>query len=170
MRLYSGKVPVIAEEIVKTLLADADIETQTEEEVRLDVEAVLKEYLRQERLVVDEAKSRMEVRGLAYGQLGKMKSTVARERQLPIGEDMLPYLLDQILTMLFHSANVDEIFAEDHVLRKKMTTILKKHMEVEGELDKEVRSKIKNLEEGTASFEIEYQRVLDELKRKKRLT
>ncbi|HEY8428009.1 MAG TPA: DUF507 family protein [Sandaracinaceae bacterium] len=170
MRLYSGKIPVIAEEIVTALVKDGDIETEAPEEVRLDIESVLKEYLRQERQIVEEAKTRMEIRGLPYAQLGKMKSTVARERQLPIGEDMLPYLLEQILTMLFHSANVDEIFAEDVVLRKKMTTILRRHMDIEGELDREVRSKIKNLEEGTASFEIEYQRVLDELKRKKRLT
>ena len=40
----------------------------------------------------------------------------------------------------------------------------------EGAFDQEVRSKIKNLQEGTASFEIEYQRVMDEIKRKKRLT
>lgn len=170
MRLYSGKIPVIAEEIVSSLVKDGDIETEALEEVKLDIESVLKEYLRQERQVVDEAKTRMEIRGLPYAQLGKMKSTVAREKQIPIGEDMLPYLLEQLLTMLFHSANVDEVFSEDTVLRKKMTTILRRHMEVEGELDKEVRSKIKNLEEGTASFEIEYQRVLDELKRKKRLT
>ena len=40
---------------------------------------------------------------------------------------------------------------------------------VGGELDEEVRSKIKNLEEGTASFEIEYQRIMGDLKRKKGL-
>lgn len=170
MRLYSGKIPLIAEEIVRTLLKDEDIETEVEGEVRLDIEAVLKEYLRQDRAVLEEAKNRMEIRGLPYSHLGKMKSMVARERQLPINDEMLPYVLEQILTMLFHSQNVDEIFAEDHVLRKTMTTIVKRHLEVEGELDKEVRSKIKNLQEGTATFEIEYARVMDELKRKKRLT
>lgn len=170
MRLYSGKIPLIAEEIVRTLLKDEDIVTEVEGEVRLDIEAVLKEYLRQDRAVLEEAKNRMEIRGLPYSHLGKMKSMVARERQLPINDEMLPYVLEQILTMLFHSQNVDEIFAEDHVLRKTMTTIVKRHLEVEGELDKEVRSKIKNLQEGTATFEIEYARVMDELKRKKRLT
>jgi len=170
MRLYSGKVPVIAEEIVRTLTRDEDIETENEAEVRLDIESVLKEYLRQDREVLEEAKNRMEIRGLPYAQLGKVKSLVARERQLAVGEEMLPYVLEQLLTMLFHSGNVEEIFSEDHVLRKKMTTIMKRHLEVEGELDKEVRSRIKNLEDGTASFEIEYQRVMDEIKRKKRLT
>ena len=170
MRLYSGKVPVIAEEIVRTLVRDEDIEVASDEEVRLDIEAVLKEYLRQEREVLDEAKNRLEIRNLPYSQLGKMKSMVAKERQIQIGEDMLPYLLEQILTMLFHSANVEEVFADDITMRKKMTSIIRRHIEVEGELDKEVRSKIKNLQEGTASFEIEYARVMDDLKRKKRLT
>ena len=170
MRLYSGKISLIAEEIVRSLVKDADIETESEAEVRLDIESVLKEYVRQDRAVLEEAKNRMEIRGLPYAQLGKLKTLVAKERQLPINEEMLPYLLEQLLTMLFHSHNVEEIFAEDHVLRKKMTTIVKSHLEVEGELDKEVRSKIKNLQEGTATFEIEYARAMDEIKRKKRLT
>ena len=170
MRLFSGKIPIISEEIVRTLLTDQDIETDSPEEVKLDIESVLKEYLRQDRGVLEEAKNRMEIRGLPYSQLGKMKSLVARERQLAIGDEMLPYLLEQLLTMLFHSANVEEIFAEDTELRKKMTKIMRRHLDVEGELDQEVRSKIKNLQEGTATFEIEYQRVMGELKRKKRLT
>ena len=40
--------------------------------------------------VLDEAKNRMEIRGLPYSQLGKMKSMVARERQLMVGDEMLP--------------------------------------------------------------------------------
>jgi len=170
MRLFSGKISVISDEIVRTLVADSDIETPAQEEVRLDIEAVLKEYLRQDRASLDEAKNRMEIRGLSYSQLGKMKSSVARERGLAIGDEMLPYLLEQILTMLFHSSNVEEVFAEDNVLRKKMAKIMRRHLDVEGELDQEVRSKIKNLQEGTATFEIEYQRVMGQLKRKKRLT
>lgn len=170
MRLYIGKVPLIAEEIIRSMTTDGDIEAENTEEAKLDIEAVLKEYLRQERQVVDEAKNRMEIRGLPYSQLGKMKSIVAKERQLPIGEEMLPYLVGQLLTMLFHSANVSEVYADDIALRKKMTSSLRRHTDVEGELDREVRSKIKNLQEGTASFEIEYQRAMDELKRKRRLT
>ena len=169
MRLFSGKIPVISEEIVRTLSAEGDIETEQPKEVTLDVESVLKEYLRFERMVSDEAKNRLEARALPYAQLGKLKQQVAKEKGAPQSEDILPYLLDQILHMLFHSKNVDEVYAEDSDLRKKVTVILKRHMDVGGELDEEVRSKIKNLEEGTASFEIEYQRVMNEMKRKKGL-
>ncbi|AKF08246.1 DUF507 family protein [Sandaracinus amylolyticus] len=170
MRLFSGKVPVIAQEIVRTLTEGGDIETEAPNEVQADIESVLKEYLRQERRVTDEAKSRMEIRGMTYSELGKMKSQVAKDLKLSTGEDTLPYILEQVLEMLFHSNNVEEVFAEDNVLRKKITAILRRHMDVEQELDREVRSKIKNLEEGTAAFETEYARVMDQIKRNKRLT
>lgn len=170
MRLFSGKIPTISEEIVRVLTSDGDIETESANEVVLDIESVLKEFLRYERSVGEEAKNRLEARGLPYAQLGKVRSQVARERGAPQQDDILPYLLEQILGLLFHSNHVDEIYAEDTELRKKITNILRKHMDVGGELDEEVRSKIKNLEEGTASFEIEYQRVMGELKRKKGLS
>jgi len=169
MRLFSGKISTISEEIVRTLSAEGDIECEQPAEVVLDIESVLKEYLRYERSISDEAKNRLETRGLPYAQLGKLRSQVAKEKGAPQADDVLPYLLDQILNFLFHSRNVDEIFAEDAELRKKLTVILRKHMEVGGELDEEVRSKIKNLEEGTASFEIEYQRIMGDIKRKKGL-
>jgi len=180
MRLYSGKVSTIADEIVRLLLgstaegrpseAGGAIDVVSDEEVRLDIEAVLKEYLRMEREVTDEAKNRMEMRGMGYSNLGRMKSQVAKERGAPPSDEVLPYLIEQILNMLFHSNNVEEIYAEDTELRKMITPILRRHMDVEGELDKEVRSKIKNLEEGTATFEIEYAKVMDQIKRKRGLS
>ena len=170
MRLFSGKVPVIAQEVVTQLNADGDMECTDPNEVIKDVESVLVEYLRAERRVIDEAKNRMETRGLSYSDLHKMKSQTARDMRIPVGDDALPYLLEQILEMLFHSGNVDEVFAEDPVLRRKITAVLRRHMDVEQELDREVRGKIKNLEEGTASFETEYARVMEQLKRNKKLT
>ncbi len=104
MRLYSGKVGPIADELVRTLVRDGDIEVESEDEVRLDVEAVLKEFLRLDREIADEAKNRMEQRGLGYSNLGRIKSQVSKERGTPPAEEILPYLLDQILNMLFHSA------------------------------------------------------------------
>ena len=170
MRLFRGKIETIAQQIVTELTKDGELETDNPAEVQLDVEAVLKEYLRQERDIVDEAKNRLEIRGLSYSMLGKVKHQIAKERSFSMGEEMLPYLLQQILTMLFHSQNVEEIYADDIVLRKKMTAILRRNLDLEGALDKEVRSKIKNLEEGTATFEIEYARMMERIKAKKRLT
>ncbi len=170
MRLYIGKVPAMSEEILRVLMADEDLEVENAEAARLDIEAVLREHVRRDRDVGEEARNRMESRGLGHSQLGKVKSQIAREKGVQTGEDALPYLLEQILEMLFHSQNIVEIFADDTTLRKKITPILRKHMDVEGELDTEVRGRIKNLEEGTAAFDIEYAKVLDQMRRKKGLT
>ena len=169
MRLFIGKVPTIAEEIVRVLSSDGSVEMENADEVRADLEAVLKEHVRVEREIVDQAKQRMEIQGLPYSQLGRVKSQLAKEKRAAVGEDALPYLIEQFLEVLFHSPNVAEVFAEDMELRKKMTPVLKRHMDVESELDQEVRAKIKNLQEGTSDFEIEYARVLDQMKRKKGL-
>jgi uncharacterized protein len=170
MRLYRGKVETIAEEVIRTLRSQEFVELENENEARLDVESVLKEYLRLDREIVDDAKNRMEERGLGYSQLNKMKNSVSKERGAPSQDEVLPYLLDQIMNILFHSANIAEIFAEDVELRKTLTPILRKHMEVDSDLDREVRSKIKNLQEGTSTFEIEYSRVMDQIKQKRGLT
>lgn len=65
MRLYSGKIPLIADEIVRTLVQEEYIETDAAEEVVLDMVAVLKEFSRRDRQVLDEAKRRMEREGLS---------------------------------------------------------------------------------------------------------
>jgi hypothetical protein len=170
MRLYRGKIETIAEDVIRTLKEQQSIELENELEARQDIESVLKEYLRLEREIVDDAKNRMEIRGLGYSQLGKVKSQVSKERGAPSQDEVLPYLLDQIMHLLFHSANIAEIFAEDVELRKTLTPILKKHMEVDSDLDREVRSKIKNLAEGTTDFDVEYARVMEQIKQKRGLS
>ena len=75
----------------------------------------------------------------------------------------------QMIESFMQSPHVEEVFAEDAVLRKKMTDILKKHMQIDDEIDAEVRRRIKNLEEGTATWEVEYQKALDQIKKNRHL-
>jgi len=170
MRLYPGKIETIAEDVIRTLKERGSVELESDIEARRDIESVLKEYLRLDREIVDEAKNRMEIRGLGYSQLGKVKGQVSKERGAPSQDEVLPYLLDQIMHLLFHSTSVAEIFAEDVELRKSITPILRKHMEVDSDLDREVRSKIKNLQDGTTDFDVEYARVMEQIKHKRGLT
>ena len=83
MRLYRGKIQLIAEEVLSHLRVEGDIEIEDEAEARQDIEAVLKEYLRRDREILEEAKNRMEHRGLSYSFLGRTKAQVARERGAP---------------------------------------------------------------------------------------
>ncbi len=171
MRLYGSKIPIIADEILRELSAQGAIELGDRAEAQADVEAVLKEFLRIDREVTEEAKDRLARRGLGYEHLRKMKSEVARERRTDFKpDDPMPYLVGQILEMLFHSVHVEEIFAEDRDLRVVVTRVLRKHMQADDGIDREVRAKIKNLQEGTTTFEIEYQRVLEQIKRKRGLS
>jgi hypothetical protein len=169
MRLYSGKVPVIAGEIVRTLVREKDIEIDSEREVETDMESVLKEYLRLERSITEQAKDQIELRGGQRTDLGRIKRAIAEQKGLGLGEESVSWILDQMLQMLMRSNHVEEIFSEDVEMRRKMRVILTKHMSADDELDKEVRARIKNLQEGTQTWEVEYAKVMEQVKRKRGL-
>jgi hypothetical protein len=169
MRLYSGKIPTIAGEIVKNLTEAGDIAVVDRGEAEMDAQAVLKEYLRLDREITEKAKDVLQKRGLPYEQFGKVKRTLAHEKGMGLGEEGLEWMTNQMIESFMQSPHVEEIFAEDGVMRKRMADILKRHMLVDEELDEEVRRKIKNLEEGTATWEIEYTKVLDQMKRNRGL-
>jgi uncharacterized protein len=167
MRLYSGKVPTIAGEIVRALTEARDIETEKPHEVDLDVQAVLNNYLALDREATEKAKELIDARGLSAGDFARMKKLAAEQKGIKIGDEILDHLLDQIVEILMHSNNVDEVFAEDVVMRKRMVPILKRHMAVDEEIDQEVRGHMKHMSEGSSTWEIEYARVKDEIKRRK---
>jgi|SRR5579871_2628771 len=166
MKLYSSKIPAVAGEIIRSLADAGDIEVSDPGEAQLDVEAVLKEYLRMDRELSDKAKDVMEQRKLPYGQFGKIKRSLAEEREFATGEEATAWIANQVLETFMHSSHVEEVFADDVAMRKKMREILKKHMMVDEELDEEVRRRIKNLAEGTQTWEIEYAKVMEQMKRK----
>lgn len=169
MKLYATKIPVIAAELIRRLKDDGDIEVNDPKEAQLDVEAVLKEYLRLDREMTEQAKDLMERRRLPYEQFGKIKRELCDKRDFPTGEESLLYLANQTLEAFMHSLHVEEVFGDDGEMRKKMSVVLKKHMQVDADIDREVRRRIKNLEEGTASWEVEYGRVMENLRQQKKL-
>jgi hypothetical protein len=169
MRLYSGKVGSIAGDIVRTLIDAKDIETENAREVTADIEAVLNQYVRTDKEAADKAKDAMQSRGIPTTEFARMKKLAAEQMGIKIGDESIDYLLDQILEILMHSANVDEIFAEDVELRRKMAPILKRHMAVDEEIEKEARGKLKHVEEGTRTWEVEYARVMEDIRRRKGL-
>jgi uncharacterized protein len=169
MRLFSGKVPTIASESVRALLASKDIETESPKEVEADVAAVLNQYLSDEREVNDRANDMLERTGKPNTDYQRVRALVAEQKGIKVGDETLDYLLDQIVEMLMHSNNVEEVFVEDVELRRKMAPIFKKHMAADTTLDAEVRAQIRHVREGTREWEIEYARVLERVKRTKGL-
>ena len=169
MRLYSAKVPKLSNEIVTAVTREGDVETTSPREVQLDVEAVLNQYVKDEQEVSDRAKTMMAQRGLPQTEFGRIKKLVADERKIKIGDEAIDYILDQLVEMLMHSTNVEEIFAEDYVLRRKMREPLRAEASQEQELQAEVRAQLRHVQEGTSMWEVEYRRMMDDLKRRKGL-
>jgi uncharacterized protein len=169
MKLYSAKIPVIAREIIGQLTTDGDIEINNREEAELDIQAVLKEYVRTDREVTERAKDLLERRNMAHEQFGKAKRTVAEEMGFGLGEEGVLWICNQVLETFMQSKFVDEVFASDVDLRKKMKTIIRHHMMVDEELDGEVRKRILNLEEGSATWEVEYAKVMEQIRQKRGL-
>lgn len=167
MKLYAAKIPIIAGNIVSTLTADGDIETAEPREVEADLESVLKEYLRLDRELTERAKDRAEASGKGKEDIGRIKRLLAEQKGFGLGDEGINWMLDQLVAMLLRSNNVDEVFAEDAAMRRKMRTILQKHTAVDDELDREARARIKNLTEGTSEWEVEMARVREQLKRSK---
>jgi hypothetical protein len=166
MKLYAGKIEPIATEIVSKLVREGDIEVSDPHEAELDVASVLKEYLRVDRELTERTKDILEIRGLSYSAFGRTKRALAEKQDFGLGEDGMSWICTQLLETFMQSQHVEEIFADDTTLRRKVKDVLRRHMEVDQELDREVRQRIKNLEEGTQAWEIEYNRVMGQMKQK----
>jgi uncharacterized protein len=166
MRLYAGKIDTIAGEIIARLTTDGDLEVDDKGEAELDVASVLKEYVRVDKELTERTKDILEIRGLPYSAFGRTKRTLAEQKDFGLAEEGITWILNQLLEIFMQSSHVEEIYADDAALRRKIRAILEKHMAVDEELDKEVRQRIKNLEEGTQTWEIEYNRVLEQMKQK----
>jgi hypothetical protein len=171
MRLYRGKVPVISEELTQSLIDGGDIEVLSDmvAEVVLDIESVLNEYRRVDRDILEKAKDLIASRKLDYSNLHRIRQTLAEQRGFGLNENAYGWIIDQLIEMLLHSKNVEEVFAEDNALRKKMRDVLKKHTEMDRDLDRQVRARIKNLQEDTQDWDVEYQKVMGDLRRTKNL-
>lgn len=167
MRLFGNKIATIVQDIVHTLITSELIEVAPEnvKEVELDVESVLKEYLRAERQLSEQAKDLAHSRGLDYSAHQKIKRQIAEKQKFGLYEDSVGYLATQIIETLLHTKHVEEIFGEDRDLRAAVAPVLKRHMADQDKLDLEVRKRIKNLQEGTQDWEIRYQQTLEKLKR-----
>jgi hypothetical protein len=169
MRLYSGKVHALADECVRALVQAKDIEVESSHEVVRDLESVLNGYVAAEREVNDRAKQLLEARSMPVSELGRLRRLTAEQRGIKIGEEMLDYLLDQCIEMLMHSANVEEVYAEDHVLRRSMRPVFRKYLELDEAVEAEVRGKLKHVKEGSRDWDVEYRRMMEDIQRRKGL-
>lgn len=172
MKLYPKMVPDIARDIVHRLLDAGDIEVDEDNliDARTDIEAVLNEYLRQERELADVAKDIMASRGWSSTKYPEARRLAAQTRSFPTGDEALEYITNQMIESIMMSPSFDEVYSEDHVMRKRMVDVLRAVQKKHEEVDAEVRNRLKHLQEGTRDWEIAYRKTLEEVQRAKGLT
>ena len=171
MRIYPGQASAIARDLIDLLLKDDLVELIEghRADAELDLESVIREYIRTDREINDEAREVTRQRGLGNNAFGRIKRRLARDRGFGIGDDAIEWIVTQLTEMLLYSSNIDEIYADDRELRRYINKALKLHANLETELDREVRGKLKNLEEGSNAWDLEYEEAMKALKRNKGL-
>jgi hypothetical protein len=169
MFLPHTKVSEVAREMVQALLAAGDIETHAPREVQLDLEAVLNEYLRMEGELAAKARETLTARSLPPRDYARVLRALAEQRQVKVGDEAADYVLEQLVHMLLNSSNVEEVYAEDHDLRRRLRAPLRKHEGIDAKLDSEVRAQMKHVQEGTSLWEVEYQRMMSDIRRRRGL-
>lgn len=167
MRLYPKVIPAIAREVIQTLTKENDIEVETLRiaDAEMDMAAIMREYLAAEERVNQATREALERRGYDHSRFHQVKREMADVRGFKMGDEGIEYVIGQMIEFLLISRNVEEVFSDDPILRRKIVTIFKKHLDVDAELDREARARMKNLAEGTAEWDVEYGRTLEQLRR-----
>lgn len=166
MRLYRKIVPKIARDVIRALDAKNLIEVEDGkiEEAELDLAAVMVEHLNGEDRINKEARETLSRRGLGQERFPQVRKSLAELRGVKIGEEGMEDLLSQLLEALFASKNIAEIFGEDQDLRKLINETMLGYLSISESIDKEARARLKNIREGSPEWEIEYPRVVAQLK------
>src|SRR5436309_13039862 len=158
MRLYPKVIPIIAREIIAKLTSEKDVEIEPMRvnDAEMDMAAIMREYLAAEERVNQATREALERRGYDSSKFNQVKREMADVRGFKTGDEGIEYVINQMLEFLLLSRNVEEVFSADTVMRSKVFQSMKKHLDVDDEIDREARTRLKHLQEGTSAFEVEY--------------
>ena len=151
MKLYKGKIPVIAQDLVVKLVDEGDVELVPgmRSEAELDLQSIMNNYLRQERRLNNMVRDHIADYKIEYDRRGEIRREKAKEMGHPIGDRVMPYLATQFNRMIMNSPNFDEVYATDSVIRSKIFEVLRSNNVNEAELREEARARLSNLDENS---------------------
>ena len=171
MALIRKIIPKIARDIIKSLNSKESIEVEDNKigEAELDLAAVMVAHLDSEEEIVREAADTLARLGMSRDRFSQLKVRFAERRGVKLGEEGIEFLLGQLLEALFASKNIEEIYASDAELRQDIKGCMDKFLKVSDEVNKEARTRLKNIKEGTPEWDIEFPRMVAQVKRQKGL-
>ena len=167
MRLYPKVIPTIARETIQRLMQDGDIEVETLRiaDAEMDMSAIMREYLANEERVNQATREALERRGYDHSKFNQVKREMAEVRGFKTGDEGIEYIINQMIEFLLISRNVEEVFSDDNVLRKKIFEVAKRHLDVDEDIEREARARLKHVQEGTAAWDVEYPKTLEQIRR-----
>lgn len=166
MKIYRKVIPKIAKDSLRALLASQaiDVEDGKRDEAELDLAGVIVRYLNDVDRVSNDATEAIQRHELDISQLSQVKVSIAKTRKVPLGSEALEHVLTGMVGALYDSRYIEEIYLEDHEVQKIIQDAMGKYLGVDAELDREVRGRLKNLREGTSEWELEYNRLIDQIR------
>jgi uncharacterized protein len=167
MRLYPKVIPIISREAIQQLMQDGDIEVEPMRvaDAEMDLSAIMREYLANEERVNQATREALERRGYDYSKFNQVKREMADVRGFKMGDEGIEYVINQMIEFLLISRNVEEVYSADNILRQKLFGRMKHHLDVDDEIDREARSRLRHLQEGTSAFDIEYNKTVEQIRR-----
>lgn len=168
MQLYATKVTPMASEAARVLLAAGDVESNAVVLTR-EIEAELRAYLSIEREVNDKTKELLERTGRPQTEFGRVRVSIAESTGIKVGDETLDHLLDRVVAHIMEADDIDEVFASDLDLRRKLAVVFKKHMGVDSGMDAEIRAQLRHVKEGTSLWDIEYDKALAKVRARRGL-
>ena len=166
MRIDYKMVPQVANEVVDVLLKEEDIAVEPEflRAAQCDLAALIKEFLQPDNYTSG-GEDCLENRQLSYEQMHKLKQDISEARHSFKGEEATEGVINKLIDFLMISDNFADVFSEDRILRKHIFQVIKKYENVDADLDLEARKKLKNLQEGTPTWDLEYKKLIGQLRR-----
>lgn len=171
MKLYRAKIAEIAEETIRTLVRDGDIEVAAErmEEAQKDLVAIMDEYLRRDALFRNRVRDYMAHRSIPFDEFGRVRTKMAEEMDMPLTDDVERFLARQFNENMLITPHVDEVFTDDRTLYKKILGIILHHDVDEESIRAEAAGRIKNAAEGTVEYELALNEAVREVKKRRGL-
>ena len=168
MKLYKVKIPTIAKSVIETLCNEGAIEVELENraESEKDLVAIMEEYIRRDAEMREAVKEHMSQANVPYDQFGKVRTQFSERWGLPSGDEVQRFLARQFIENFMISRFVDEVYAEDKELYKRVREIVEGHDVDERALRQEAADQIRNISEGTVDYEIALSKAMRDVKKR----
>ncbi len=168
MKLYNARIPAIANAVVSTLTKEGCIEVSAENRVEAerDLIAIMEEYRRRDNSLRDAVKEFMALHNTPYERYGKVRQEIADQWDHPLNAKVESFLSRQFIENFMISRFVDEVFAEDGELYKRIQGVIKTFDVDEAALRLEAEEKIKNVRPDSVEYEAALERSLKEVRKR----